>query len=38
VQYVVLFGLLATLMPVARLIQDFLRPYKHRSGLVDRRA
>jgi hypothetical protein len=34
VQYVVLLGLLAGLRPIARLVQDFLRPHKHRNGLV----
>jgi hypothetical protein len=38
VQYMALFALVAALAPVARLVRDFMRPHKHRGGLVDRRA
>jgi hypothetical protein len=35
-QYLALFALLAALRPAARLVQDFMRPHKHRSELVRR--
>jgi hypothetical protein len=38
VQYLVLFTLLTALAPIGRLVQDFMRPHKHRGGLLNRRA
>lgn len=36
VQYLALFALLAALVRSAHLIRNFLRPHKHRGGLVSR--
>lgn len=35
VQFILLFALVASIVPAAHLIRDFLRPHKHRTGLLD---